>query len=62
MFNVKLGQCVQLVTNLPLHFLSLQDNHTALHLASESGHDKVCQVLLQAGADIHATGVVSIRI
>ena len=43
-------------------WLSLQFKHTALHLASESGHDKVCQVLIQAGADIHAvTYIVSIR-
>ena len=40
--------------HLVLHFLSLQLKQTALHLASESGHDKVCQVLLQAGADVQA--------
>ena len=40
--------------HLVLHFLSLQDKRTALHLASISGHDKVCQVLLQAGADVQA--------
>ena len=43
------------LNHLVLHFLSLQYKETALHLASESGHDKVCQVLLQAGADIQAT-------
>ena len=42
-----------------LHFLSLQNNETALHLASASGHDKLCQVLLQAGADVQAISFVS---
>ena len=50
---------LQLLCNLVLHFLSLQDKKTALHLAIESGHDKVCQVLLQAGADVQATDRVS---
>ena len=45
--------------HLVLHFLSLQNKETALHLASESGLDKVCQVLLQAGADVHAADIVS---
>ena len=48
--------------HLVLHFLSLQDKRTALHLASRLGHDKVCQVLLQAGADVQATDHVSTRI
>ena len=43
-------------------FLPLQGKQTALHLASGSGHDKVCQVLLQAGADVQATNSVSIKI
>ena len=42
-------------------FLSLQGNRTALHWASNSGHDKVCQLLLQAGADVHAADNVSMR-
>ena len=45
--------------HLVLHFLSLQSKETALHLASGWGRDKVCQVLLQAGANIHATDNVS---
>ena len=45
--------------HLVLHFLSLQSEQTALHLASESGLDKVCQVLLQAGADVQAADFVS---
>ena len=39
--------------------MSLQYNKTALHFASISGHDKVCQVLLDAGADLHAKSWVS---
>ena len=34
--------------------MSLQGNKTALHFASESGQDKVCQVMLDAGADVRA--------
>ena len=45
--------------HLVLHFLSLQLKRTALHLASLSGHNKVCQLLLQAGADVQATTKVS---
>ena len=46
--------------HLLLHFLSLQYKETALHFASVSGLDKVCQVLLQAGADVQAvTDIVS---
>ena len=45
--------------HLLLHFLSLQREQTALHLASESGHVKVCQVLLQAGADVQAADIMS---
>ena len=32
----------------------------ALDTFSESGHDKVCQVLLQAGTNVHASYNVSI--
>ena len=39
----------------------LQHKQTALYLASGSGHEKVCQVLLMAGADVQATNHVSIR-
>ena len=45
--------------HLALHFLLLQIKQTALHLASISENDKVCQVLLEAGADVHATDMVS---
>ena len=45
--------------HLLLHFLSLQWKRTALHLASKLGHDKVCQVLLQAGADVQAADILS---
>ena len=42
--------------------MSVQHKQTALHLASGSGHEKVCQVLLQAGADVQATDEVRIRV
>ena len=37
----------------------LQFKKTALHYSSIGGHDKVCQVLLKAGANVHATDEVS---
>ena len=46
--------------HLYLIFLSLQSKQTVLHYASSSGHNKVCQVLLQAGADALAIDDVSI--
>ena len=45
--------------NLVLHILLLQLKRTALHLASISGHAKVCQVLLQAEPNVHVTDRVS---
>ena len=50
------------VCHLVPTFLPLQYEQTALHLASGSGHDKVCQVLLHVGANVHVTNAVSIKI
>ena len=63
LFNVKWHATIYIVNislcYLVLHFLSLQYTQTALHYASESGHYKVCQVLLQAGANVQAKDRVS---
>ena len=40
-------------------YLIIQDNGTALHVACASGHDKVVNILLQAGADPSVRDLVS---
>ena len=42
------------------HISITQPNRTPLHFAAEKGHTSIVQLLLQAGADVHAKDSVSI--
>ena len=55
--------CIKMV-NMPVcnHGACLQQKESPLNLASYSGHDEVCQLLLQAGVNVQAVDFVSIRI
>ena len=42
--------------------LTLQFGNTPLHDAARKGHHEVCNVLLQAGADVHSRKDVGIHV
>jgi ankyrin repeat protein len=39
-------------------FLYLQDGRTPLYCAAQKGHDKIMEMLVQAGADVNAANKV----
>ena len=45
-----------------LHYNSLQDNYTALHLAVEAGKPAVVETLLGHGATVHIKGAYRVLI
>ena len=56
---------IRVIPSLPLYqrrlFSSQGAGQPPLHIASKFGHGKVCYVLLQAGADVHAkSGVIEL--
>ena len=42
-----------------LSMISVQDGYTALYSASQEGHEKIVQLLIQAGADVVLQNTVS---
>ena len=59
-YKVKLTELSVCITHHVILFcITIQDQWTPLHNASQEGHSSTVEILIKAGADVNAVGVVS---
>ena len=59
-YKVKFTELSVCITHHVILFcITIQDQYTPLHIASQNGHSSTVEVLIKAGADVNAFEVVS---